>query len=183
MTYWIGGSPCAGKSSIAALLAVRHGLPLFECDARLTRPDPGDTWERLSRPPGWQAGQEVASYHARFPLLLGAVPDGALAEGADLLPELLAGAGVPPSRAVWVVPTPDFQRSHYAARPWVRPYLAGCPDPEPAFANWMERDVLFARHVRERAAAIGGAVIEVDGSRTVEQTARLVERHLGLVLS
>ena len=31
-TYWLGGSPCAGKSSVADLLAERYGLTVYRCD-------------------------------------------------------------------------------------------------------------------------------------------------------
>ena len=34
---WIGGSPCSGKSTIAALLADRHGLRRYDCDAAFER--------------------------------------------------------------------------------------------------------------------------------------------------
>ena len=35
--YWIGSSPCSGKSSISRLLADRYGLDLYEVDASLPR--------------------------------------------------------------------------------------------------------------------------------------------------
>jgi hypothetical protein len=69
---------------------------------------------------------------------------------------------------------------HYAARDWVAGYLKECADPEVAFQNWMRRDMLFARHVVERAAALGGTVLVVDGSRRITENARLVEEHFAL---
>ena len=30
--YWLGGSPCAGKSSIADSLVERYGFRLYRCD-------------------------------------------------------------------------------------------------------------------------------------------------------
>ena len=132
-TFYIGGSPCAGKSTIANLLAQRHGRHAFHCD-----------------------------------------------EGADLLPELLHRAGVPSARAVWVVPTLRFQLEHYARRRWAHDYVAACPDPPAAFANWMERDALFAGHVAAEAARLGGRLLVVDGSRPVDDVAGEVARHFGL---
>jgi hypothetical protein len=196
-TYWIGGSPCAGKSSVAALLAARHELALVECDAgadrRLARMAPArppafaeltdlGTCARLARPPRWQASREVSFYHEQFDFLLEEIPCSprVLVEGADLLPELLEGIDVPPRRAIWIVPTPEFQLSNYRRRDWVAPYLKDCVDPERALENWMRRDVLFAEHVRREAAARGGTVIVVDGSRTVTEIAGLVGDHFGL---
>ena len=35
--YFSGGSPCAGKSTVAAVLAAKHGLQVYSCDAALER--------------------------------------------------------------------------------------------------------------------------------------------------
>ena len=198
--YWIGGSPCAGKSSVAATLASRYGLSHVECDvrsedrvARMARcglPAYDElaalsTCERLSRPPQWQAAREVEFYREQFAFVLAelvALPAGrpAIVEGADLLPDLLLRIGVAPHRAVWLVPTAEFQVRHYAARDWVAGYLRDCADPEAAFRNWMRRDILFAEHVRELAATAGGRVIVVDGTVSVAEIVRAVAEHLGL---
>jgi hypothetical protein len=195
--FWIGGSPCAGKSSVAALLAGRHGLSLFACDdgapARMARMSGRglaardelaglDTCVRLARSPRSQVELVLAFYAEQIPFLLGELPDDPplLVEGADLLPSLLAGAGVPVDRSVWIVPTAEFQLRHYGERPWVGPYLASCPDPAAAFDSWMRRDILYARYVRLTAERLGGRVIVVDGEQTIEQTASVVEQHFGL---
>jgi hypothetical protein len=197
--WYIGGSPCAGKSTIADLLAQRHGLHAFHCDEAaeprlaLVRRSPSRAirelvtladCDRLSRPPAWQAEQEVHFYRAQFPYLLdelATAPQPSIAEGADLLPELLQGAGIPLARAVWVVPTPQFQLEHYARRAWAHAYVAACPDPPAAFANWMQRDALFAEHVAAEAERLGGRLLVVDGSRPVHDVAGEVARHFGLV--
>jgi hypothetical protein len=199
--YWIGGSPCAGKSTVARLLAEAHDLSAVECDrdgeARwaamaasgmpvCTELTALGTCHRLARPPQWQADTEVAFYREQFDFLCRELAGLSTArplvvEGADLLPELVATLGVPPERCVWVVPTPEFQLSYYRSRTWVRPYLAGCPDPERAFANWMRRDMIFAQYVTRSARRRAGTVLVVDGSAPVEATADLVGRHFGLV--
>jgi hypothetical protein len=124
----------------------------------------------------------VGFYREQFDFLLEEIPSAprVLVEGADLLPELLRRIDVPTERAIWVVPTPDFQLSHYRRREWVAPYLKDCAHPARAFANWMRRDILFAEHVRQRAAELGGTVIVVDGSRSVEEIAGMVGDHFRL---
>jgi hypothetical protein len=199
--YWIGGSPCAGKSTVARLLAEAHDLSAVECDrdsaARWTAMAAAGmpvateltalaTCQRLERPPQWQADMEVGFYREQFDVLRRELADLSttrplVVEGADLLPELMETLGVPSERSVWLVPTPDFQWRYYRSRTWVRPYLAGCPDPERAFANWMRRDVIFADYVARTARQRGGAVLVVDGSAAVEGIAELVGRHFGLV--
>ena len=104
----------------------------------------------------------------------------AVVEGADLLPELLRRIGVPVDRAVWMVPTPEFQLRHYAKREGVPAYLRGCADPAQAFQNWMRRDALFAEHVTQLAASVGGRVLVVDSLASVREAAGIVERQFGL---
>ena len=198
--YWIGGSPCAGKSSVAATLANLYGLLHVECDVRAeqrlarmaghhlaayTELTALGVCERLARPPQWQAERELAFYREQFDFLLAelaALPADrrAVVEGADLLPDLLQHIGVPMSRAVWMVPTADFQLRHYAMREWVPAYLQGCADPEQAFQNWMQRDVLFAKRIRKLAASVGRRVIVVDSAESLEEAVGTVERHFGL---
>jgi hypothetical protein len=198
--YWIGGSPCAGKSSVAAALAARHGLRHVECDKgsdqRVARMVGNglpafdeltalSTCERLARAPEWQAERELEFYREQFDFLLAelvALPADRpiIVEGADLLPDLLRGVGVDLGQAVWLVPTAEFQIRHYAARAWVTGYLRDCDDPEAAFRNWMRRDVLFAESVKELAATVGGRAIVVDGTVSVQDVTHAVAEHLSL---
>jgi hypothetical protein len=83
-------------------------------------------------------------------------------------------------RAVWMVPTPEFQLLHYAGREWVPAYLQGCPDPARAFQNWMRRDALFGEQVAELAASVGGRVLVVDSVASLREAVGTVERHFGL---
>jgi hypothetical protein len=197
-TWYIGGSPCAGKSTVADLLADRHRLHAFHCDegaearlplvlrtagAAVRELAALSDCDRLSRPPTWQAEREVCFYHDQFPHLcaeLRAAPKPTVAEGADLLPELLQSAGIPFDRAVWLVPTPEFQLHHYGRRLWAQPYVADCPDPAAAFASWMRRDTLFADHVATETRRLGGRLLVVDGSRPADDLAAEVVRHFGL---
>jgi hypothetical protein len=182
------------------MLATRHGLIHVECDARAEQRVARmagqhlatyeeltalGTCERLARPPRWQADRELAFYREQFSFLLdelAALPADRLAivEGADLLPDLLQDIGVPMDRAIWMVPTPAFQLRHYALRAWVPAYLQDCADPQQAFRNWMQRDALFARQVRQLAEELGGRVVVVDSTGSLEQATGIVERHFGL---
>lgn len=131
--YWIGGSPWAGKSTVARLLADAYALVAVECavgaEARLTAIAAANMptyvklrelgpCARLAIPPHWQADREVDFYREQFEFVLGELADlptdrALVVEGTDLLPELLTGPGVPRERAVWLVPTPEFQLEYY----------------------------------------------------------------------
>jgi hypothetical protein len=198
--YWLGGSPCAGKSSVADLLAARHGLHVYRCDdafslhrhqidprrqpvfARLGRASCDELW---MRPVARQIAEELAFYREEFPQILAdlrAVPRTRplIAEGAALLPDLVAGLGLARRRAIWVVPTEEFQRACYAEREWRHDVLASCTDKVRAWENWMARDAGFARAVAADAEERGYPVLSVDGTRPLSDIERVVEAHFGL---
>jgi 2-phosphoglycerate kinase len=199
---WMGGSPCSGKSSIAEMLAKKHGLRVYKCDdafwehAKRVDPVVHPTFHRLThmtwdeiwmRSVAVQIADEFACYREQFAMILDdllglprSMP--VIAEGAALLPDLVSGLLPDRSQAVWVIPTESFQREHYTPekRPFIDDILAHCQNPTQAFANWMDRDGGFAKRVAERARALDLKVLAVDGKRTIEQNAEIVAQYLGL---
>ncbi|GAA2383132.1 hypothetical protein [Dactylosporangium salmoneum] len=175
-SWWIGGSPCSGKSTVAGLLAAARGATLYSCDDAFERHAAGPAFAkvaamgvaaRLAQPVEVQVADVLQLYRDEFPLILrdlAAVPGPVLAEGAALLPELLAAHKVPATHAVWIVPTEPFQRRYYARRPWARALLAATPDPDASFDRWMRRDAAFARLIATQARAAGYRVLTVDGT-------------------
>lgn len=194
--YWIGGSPCSGKSSIVQWLADRHVFQSYNCDQAFERHCQIITaegqpafyrlmqmsWDEIwMRPVGVQVEDEFAVYQEEFELILRdlqAMPTDRpiVAEGAALLPHLVAPLLDRPDRAIWIVPAEAFQREMYPRRgAWVQEILRNCTHPEQAFQNWMDRDIAFARRGRAEAEARGLHVLVVDGSRTVAENAAVVE--------
>lgn len=201
--YWMGGSPCAGKSTICERLAGEHDL-LYYCvdshyEEHLTRADavrhPNTvrartlTWnDAFLRPVPELLQYEIDYYHELIELIvddLRKLPDDrpVIAEGAALLPELVAQYLADTRRGLWVVPTEAFQREHYAKRTWIHGILAETRDPTQAFENWMCRDARFADHVREGCAARGYRAIVVDGRASLEENYRQAEAHFGFKTS
>jgi hypothetical protein len=195
--FWLGGSPCSGKSSIAAALVEKYGLQYYTCDdaffqhAKLVRPSEQPVFHRIihlspealwMRPPSVLLKDEIACYHEEFPLILHdllALPADRpiLAEGAALLPERVAPLLLDQRHAMWVVPTRAFQWTYYSQREWAREVVKDCSDPAQAFANWMERDVRFARSVRRKAVIRGLTTLVVDGKKTLAENTAFVEAH------
>jgi hypothetical protein len=199
--YWIGGSPYSGKSTIAEAIANSYGFASYNCDEAYYRhlesisPDqfprlfraghasPEEVW--ILRSVDQQIEDELELYREEFPLILEDLAEmpptpSVIAEGAALLPSMVANAGISGDRALWIVPTEAFQLEHYARRPWRHDVVKDCSDPEQAWENWMARDAGFARSVAAEANALGFEVITVDGSRSIAETVRLVEEHFGL---
>lgn len=198
-TYWLGGSPCGGKSSAADLLAERYGLTVYRCDDAYFRHvqicNPVDhptlhaittmSWDEIwMRPVDVQVAAEFGAYREEFPLILAdlhSLPQDRpiLVEGCACLPELVMPLAVP-ERALWFVPTPAFQRHHYSQRGFIQEILAQCRDPQQAWANWMDRDEQFGREVAAAAAERKLAVEWVDGRRSIEELTALAAAHFGL---
>lgn len=198
--YYIGGSPCSGKSTVAEAIAKKYGLHYFKVDDRLERymqmgaadgkafcakartMTPEEIW---MRDPQVQCDEELQIYEEIFPYILadlGAMDgcSGIITEGAAYLPVLAKGCGIPSGRYLSITPTEDFQISHYRQREWVPYVLEGCSDKTAAFDNWMRRDVLFAKAVRQQCEALGYASLITDGKKTAEEVLSTVCAHFGL---
>jgi len=198
--YWIGGSPCSGKSSIAEALAAAYGLQLYHADdayvrhANAVTPEHQPVSYKLAylsaeelwmRPVEEQVAEELALYHEEFPLILEdllalpATPP-VLAEGAALLPACVQPYLLEPHRAISIIPTAEFQMEHYARRAWAQDVVRACSDPEQAFRNWMQRDIRFAKHVEQAAREAGLFSLLVDGGHPLTDTIAIVEQHFRL---
>ena len=198
--YWIGGSPCSGKTSIAEALAEAYTLQLYHADqayfrhANVVTPERQPTFHKLvhlsadelwMRAVAKQVAEEVALYQEEFPLILDdllALPATRpiLAEGAALLPECVVPFLCAAHHAIWIVPTPAFQMKHYVQRTWAQEVVASCADPRQAFDNWMQRDMRFAEHVKQSAQRVNMRTLVVDGGRSLGETTAMVERYFQL---
>ena len=103
-----------------------------------------------------------------------------LVEGAGLLPHLVKELEYPTSSYLCLTPTADFQKKHYRQREWVPYVLEGTTNPDKAFENWMQRDILFAQMVRKEALKLGYSSLLTDGSQSENQTMKEVARLLKL---
>ena len=182
--YYIGGSPCSGKSTVAEALAARYGLAYFKADDHLEnftargaaeglpvcqhilRMSADETW---MRPPQMQCREELDYYREIFPFVrekLTQLPaPRIIAEGAAFLPCLMTDA----AHYIAITPSRTFQISRYRERPWVSHVLQDCADKEQAFANWMERDALFAEEIRGQCSQLGLPHLLTDGSISPEE--------------
>ena len=103
-----------------------------------------------------------------------------LVERAGLLPHLVKELECPTSSYLCLTPTVDFQKKHYIQREWVPYVLEGTTNPEQAFENWMQRDILFAQMIHKEAMLLGYPRLGTDASQSEYQTAEEVARLLKL---
>ena len=198
--FWLGGSPCSGKSSISEMLASRFDLDVyhvddaFEIQTQSLNPEQqpnlsrwlASSWnERWMQPVEILVEDVIACYREQLAVILndiGKKPDrkSLLVEGTALLPRQIARILSNPSQAIWIVPTSSFQKEHYSKREWARTIVEQCDDPEAAFQNWMERDIRFAEWIEAEAGALGLLSWRIDGIRTMAENAEEVARHFQL---
>lgn len=198
--YYIGGSPCSGKSTIAQMLcdefklqyyksddflfeymdlAAKDGKPYSKEDAEL---DFEGMW---MREPMLQADRELAIYEELWPYAEKAIQAMSadapvVAEGAGFMPKIMAKCGVPAGNYVCIVPTEAFQRENYAKREWIGQCLVGCKNPDAAFDNWMTRDALYAKKMLLQAQEYGYKSIIVDGTKSLEENYGIVKAVFGI---
>ncbi len=196
-TYYIGGSPCSGKSTVTEILAEKYGLYYFRVDdfldkyielgvhkgypicthIRLMTAD--ETW---MREPIVQCEEELLWYQEVFEFVCEDIKKiqnvkGIITEGVAYLPTLMKKAGISANQYLSLTPTKEFQLSHYPKREWIPYILKDCSDKEKAFENWMERDVLFAKDVQRQCVDIGYTSLINNGEMSVEEMVRFVEQH------
>jgi hypothetical protein len=180
---WIGGPPGSGKTTIASRIARRHGLRLYSADARTWQHRDraireGNAaairWEALTPSERWERPADellpMSLHLGRGSMIvddLRQLPASPLivSEGSPVSPTLVADR----SRAVWLIPTLDFQRARLEERKL---------EPGPA-ALYRCVAAEIERQVREHDMT----VLTVDGSRTLPEMVDAVEQHFADALA
>jgi len=195
--FWLGGSPCSGKSAISHILASRFNLDVYHVDkafeTHTQRLDPAhqpaltkwceSSWnDRWMQPIDSLVQDVIACYREHFTLICEDILEmpkhkSLLVEGTALLPAEVIKVLTKRNDAIWIIPSGDFQTAHYSEREWAWNVVAQCSDPEAAFHNWMERDIRFANWVEAEVTALDLPILRVDGNRTLQENAEAVATH------
>lgn len=202
---WIGGAQWAGKSTVARILAVRHGVTAYHYDYHDARghddrriagqlrlgqppahPDPDEVWVHPS--PETMAAETLAGFPTRFEWALDdlrALVSGRpiIAEGWGLRPELVASIVDSPRRMIVMVPTEEFRQHQLETLPRASTFWLKVSDPERAQRNRIARDRIVANDAVKTAYQHGMTIIEVDGSLDAEGIADLVAEHFSAYLA
>jgi len=184
---WIGGPPRSGKTTVATRVARRHGLRWYNADAHtwahrdraIAAGHPGAIrWEAMTPDERWvtttpERMLELSIDLERWPMIvddLSRLPATPLivAEGSTVPPDLVAQGIADPTRAVWLLPTPELQRERLGAP-------RGVSDPDRARENLAGLYALIGAEIERQAAEHGVHVLHVDGSLAVDETVAAVE--------
>ncbi len=195
--YFVGGSPCAGKSTICEIISQKYDLYYFKVDDYLddymklaverkellcTKNMQMSQEEIWMRDPLIQTKEEFGIYEEIFPNILDDLKKikndkAIITEGCAYVPNLIKQLGIPNSKYIAIVPTKEFQVSHYEKRNYVPLMLKECSDKEKAFQNWMERDSLFAKEVARQCKDNDCKLIVNDGTIDVNDLVAEVVKH------
>jgi AAA domain len=172
---WIGGPPASGKTTVATRIARRHGLRLYSADTRTWEHRDralaaghaaARRWESLTPAERWERSTpaemlEMSLHRERGQMVLddlAALPDAPLviAEGSTL-----PARAADPTRAIWLIPTPELQRARLAA--------------QGTTGGAAELYALLNDVIAREAADHAVPTLLVDGSRDIEETVAAVE--------
>lgn len=201
---WIGGSPCAGKSTVSHTLAriyvfVDYHLDAWAQNHFARRVAAGDTeaaaflkmnmrqrW--VERPVEELTREVILSWTRECDLavadLLALPRENVIIAEGNFFPACVAPYLSSPNQAIWLVPTDEFCERGRRAR-WaelaVRQKRHGVyeedVDMEQRQKNIIARDWQLARYVKQQAEEYSLTVHEIDGSLSRDEQTALVERH------
>ncbi len=201
--YIIGGSPCSGKSTIAKCLANDYNFEYYKVDdhekehSKRCQSDRHPVmfkyskmnWDEIwMRPASYQAHEMIEYYQERFEMIIEDLQiynleKPILLEGAAFLPNLVKQFNVNSQKVLFMVPTKEFQLNHYSKRPWIKPILKECKNPEKAFENWMMRDYLFSQEILKNAKFENYHTISINGSENINTIYTKVKKYFDLEIN
>ncbi|MGW5361953.1 hypothetical protein [Actinopolymorpha pittospori] len=179
---WLGGGSGAGKTTISRAIAYRFDLAWYRIDAhgyahrdrliangKLSADAAAETHDQrwLESTPEDLASSFIEGSEEEFPLILEdlrtmAADIAVIVEGPQLLPQLVAPYLSDPDCGLWLLPTPEFQRTALAAR-----FNASqsTSDAERAQEKLLTRNSILDGRTRSEATALALRVVDVDGQR------------------
>jgi hypothetical protein len=189
--FWLGGGCGSGKTTIARVLVRRLDLRLYPVDGYtyahaerskrggfpLTLASAGMTTEqRWDRTPAELADRFAAVAAERLEMVLADLRElgpgpTVLAEGPQLLPDLIAPLMQTPEHGLWLLPTPEFSQQGVAGR------RAGGLTGQAAQRR-RDRDVLLTEMNRQQVRRHGLPSADVDGHRSLADTIDMVAKRL-----
>jgi shikimate kinase len=193
---WIGGATDSGKTTVSRIIAEKNGFQIYNYDRRdlpqiqqLAQSNPKyKNFLTASMDEKWVHPEPedllqftLQAFRDRFPLVieeLTALPKEPMivVEGHGLIPELVVPVLSSNHHAIWLVPSEEFKLASMKRR-YKPSFLDETTDKDRAIKNVLTRDMLLAELVMAQVQSFGQKVLQIDGSRTVEEVAIIIEEY------
>lgn len=199
--YYIGGSPCSGKSIVAEHLVNKYNLYYFKVEDHLEeytkkgvnknlpfclkqgKTNQKETWmkDRVL-----QAKEEMLFYKEIFPFILEDLSkietdQDIVAEGTAFLPELIKQHKISRKKYLSITPCREFQTNHVRSRNWFDSSVDARSKDDGTLDKWLDRDCYFANEVNLACKKTGYKSIMNDSEKTMEELIDIVSKHFGLM--
>jgi 2-phosphoglycerate kinase len=192
--YWIGGSTCAGKTTIANIISEKYSFKVYHCDEYLGKHiDKSNAQEHpnLNRVTkmSWNdilnmsveeyLNWTIGLFKEEFEMIiedLSILYDGKpiLVEGVGLFPELINNVVFDKDHAIWVVADEKFYKKHQRDRKELFERIKECLNPEKALQNYMDFDLAMGRYIINDAKKLALNVIEVKNDNDIEENIEFI---------
>jgi 2-phosphoglycerate kinase len=201
LIYWLGGSTCAGKTTISNAISAKYGFTVYHCDDYL-----GKHIEKSNEQehPNLNKITEVSwndilnmsveeylnwitgLFSEEFGMILEdleQLPDDKpiLVEGINLLPKLIKDEVVNIDHAVWLVAEDAFYKKHQMERKELFERIKECSNQEQALQNYMNDDFAFGKYILNDAEKFDLKVIEIVNESDIKKNIELISRYFKLV--
>jgi 2-phosphoglycerate kinase len=199
--YWLGGSTCAGKTTISNLLSEKYRFTVYHCDEYLGKhiqesnalehPNLNQitnlNWnDILSLNVNEYLSWTMDLFKEEFPMILedlNKLSDGRpiLVEGVSLLPELINKEFHNSDHAIWVVADEAFYKEHQMERKEFYERIKECSDQEQALKNYIDNDLAFGKYIINSANKFGLRALEVRNNSDISIKLKAISEHFKLV--
>ncbi len=201
LIYWIGGSTCAGKTTISNALAANYGLTIYHCDdfigkhTEKSNPQEQPNLNKISNA-SWNdilsmnveeyLDWATSSFSEEFGMILEdlnklSADKPILVEGINLLPKLIKEVITNIGQAIWLVADETFYKKHQMKRQELFERLKECSNQEQALQNYMDNDLAFGKYILNDAKKLDLKVIEIVNGSDIKNYIELISMHFNLV--
>lgn len=199
LIYWIGGSTCAGKTTISNIIAAKYGLPVYHCDEYLEKHiDKSNATNHpnlnnklslndiLSMEIEEYLNWSVDVFIEEFEMILedlDKLSDGKpiVVEGVNLLPKLIKDEIIDIDHAVWLVASEMFYKKHQMHRIEMFERVKQCSNIEQALHNYMSDDLAFGKYILNDTKRLDMKVIVVEDESEIMKYVDIISSYFNLL--
>ncbi len=199
--YWLGGSTCAGKTTISNILSEKYGFIVYHCDEYLAKhieksnaqdhPNLNQvskiSWnDILSMKVEEYLKWTIGLFKEEFKMILEDLykfSDGSpiLVEGVGLLPELINNEISDINHAIWIVADELFYKRHQMERVELFKRIKECSNPDQALENYINYDLAMGRYIMNDAKRLGLSAIQIVDDCEIMKKVETISSYFKLV--